>query len=100
MDPHQRTLDEYFFLALLAADGPGDRFIIGESQAGEQVSTLGIACTQETLASLFMSGAPTLPVREISYFWPSVSSSCSGRSSQAFATQDDILLFYCAIAVT
>lgn len=28
-----------FFNALfLAADGPGDRFIIGESQAGEQVS--------------------------------------------------------------
>lgn len=25
---------------LTAADGPGDRFIIGESQAGEQVSTV------------------------------------------------------------
>lgn len=25
-----------------AADGPGDRFIIGESQAGEQVSFIGL----------------------------------------------------------
>lgn len=30
-----------FVLSILtAADGPGDRFIIGESQAGEQVSTI------------------------------------------------------------
>lgn len=27
---------------LTAADGPGDRFIIGESQAGEQVRFIGL----------------------------------------------------------
>lgn len=45
---HTRTHVTVFFFVFfipltllfpLAADGPGDRFIIGESQAGEQVCT-------------------------------------------------------------
>jgi hypothetical protein len=34
-------------LHLTAADGPGDRFIIGESQAGEQVSFISLKDTED-----------------------------------------------------
>lgn len=36
---------------LTAADGPGDRFIIGESQAGEQVRFIGLKKALKILVS-------------------------------------------------